>query len=671
MLVNIDVDRPEVIFTPGTPQLGIVDVDGVNNKISIGFADSGLGIRDRYYQIIKSSSLTGEENYNPNDWVYNPSDITITVDEEAHYMIWGKVVDNSGNVTITKSGVYKIAPINLEALSNPVFPEKIYRRDKFTVLAISDTLHNIVKAEAWIDGFEATTKMELTTTDVGRSKRWEGEMAVPATIPEGDHKVIVKVYTDMANNNTIYSKQASTDVKFVEAPASTFAGAEVSHTTEWEIRRTKYNKVLSGNPEMPRSKNTFWAGEKILLNADIGGIVNKIEGFLVEAPEYQISNINYDINPTTKSIENVTAELYDETMKNKWGRTAVETLTLRMTVTYFDGETRTLDLPINFDSGITYLSGLEVVNKDEKLIADVSDPISLNAGEARVYALNNISNMATIKLHSVDFIGDARTVKFELSDTVTGNVVRTMTDSIKFNQGDTQEGAEAYTMPWWWVDGDGKYLPSGIYTLKATIIEGETEFNSIECYIMLKTTRPETPKISYQNKDDKVEVSIKYFKDTFLENIFDALPSGAIKTYVGKLVAEKPTKYETMMTDAKDKSTTQVFTPSFNANGEWTALKEITTTTTFVASTKDMFGNTAQVTQTILFGGGLISNPNVGVGSSTGGSVSLTTVSAPINTVETPSAKNFFIGTSKKGVDEIEGNPFGFLGGGAPEESED
>lgn len=360
MLVDVDVVRPDITFSPDPPKPDIVDADGINNKVSMSFTDSGLGVRERYYQVISNTVLTGSEPYDNANWTNSAGDVSFLCDEENQYMLWAKVVDNAGNVTFEKSGIYKIAPIELDAITNPAYPMPIWRRGEVAVNAVSESKHNIVKAEAWLIGDPTNTKIELTTMDTGDRKRWTGDIRLPAGISLGDTNLIVKCYTDDANNSTVYTKQTSVQVRIAEAPASEFNSLSSLHTSDWNDNRKAFNVKKTGTEESPRTESIFWSGEKLLISADVHGIVDSIDAEIVGYPEYHIQNLTYDIDPVTYSIQNVQGEIWDENMINRWGKVTPETLTLRMTVRYFDWEvnattgTIVKDSPIVFDTKDDY-----------------------------------------------------------------------------------------------------------------------------------------------------------------------------------------------------------------------------------------------------------------------------------------------------------------------------
>lgn len=124
----------------------------------------------------------------------------------------------------------------------------------------------------------------------------------------------------------------------------------VNHTTKWNENRIKYNQSISGTDESPRDINTFWSGERFMLNADTTIISNQS---LVRA-EYVFADIINQSTPmniylTNNYTSKWSGELWSNDMIHKWGREVPEDLTFRFTVLYSNGHLETNDVAITVD----------------------------------------------------------------------------------------------------------------------------------------------------------------------------------------------------------------------------------------------------------------------------------------------------------------------------------
>lgn len=120
----------------------------------------------------------------------------------------------------------------------------------------------------------------------------------------------------------------------------------VMHTDKWNENRKKYNLSKSGNEDEPRGYHVFWSGEKFVLHADTEG--DSI-GVNVE-----ILDEGYSTSLSSSEANKWIGSLWDETMINKWGKEAPETLVFRFTAYYSTGLTKINDVSIIVDDRDSY-----------------------------------------------------------------------------------------------------------------------------------------------------------------------------------------------------------------------------------------------------------------------------------------------------------------------------
>lgn len=119
----------------------------------------------------------------------------------------------------------------------------------------------------------------------------------------------------------------------------------IKHTDRWELNREQYNtsKIMSGQDAFVRSYDTFWSGEKFILNIKTTEVV--------PAVRVSIKNTEYTkvlaASEITSSGGIYTGEIWDEEMLNKWGNYIPKELTF--TIDAMDGS----DVLETFDEKIT------------------------------------------------------------------------------------------------------------------------------------------------------------------------------------------------------------------------------------------------------------------------------------------------------------------------------
>lgn len=123
---------------------------------------------------------------------------------------------------------------------------------------------------------------------------------------------------------------------------------QVFHTALWEQHRVSANLYFDkkGFPEKKRSKETFWSGEKFVLEAQAEGET------LPASVEVTVEGTAYSAELTGK--EGVyRGELFEEDMLFQWGQGDAETLSFLFSAV-IDGELRTVRKEIVIDDRQPY-----------------------------------------------------------------------------------------------------------------------------------------------------------------------------------------------------------------------------------------------------------------------------------------------------------------------------
>lgn len=129
----------------------------------------------------------------------------------------------------------------------------------------------------------------------------------------------------------------------------------VNHTDKWEENRKKYNikRPAIGDEETPRSRNTFWSGEKFMLLANLAGNPTKVTSRIEGYPSYT-TNLKSTGKKNGKDETIYDGSLWNKSMINKWGRKHPETLTFRFTAFYEGDVTKVHDVNIIINSKNDY-----------------------------------------------------------------------------------------------------------------------------------------------------------------------------------------------------------------------------------------------------------------------------------------------------------------------------
>ena len=204
-------------------------------------------------------------------------------------------------------------------------------------------------------------------------------------------------------------------------------------------------------------------------------------------------------------------------------------------------------------------------------------------------------------------------------------------------------------------------LPSGIYEVRASLMDGEGIINSISSYVVIKQNTLVQPRIEYESYGDRVDIRTIFTKDTFYDELkAKNYDDPFVGSFIDTLSTNYKTKYSTNLIDrmgTEDKTVHK--NPSFNASKEYRYDTSTQKFVTVVATVEDAFGNSARHSQVIDF----FENPTTGPASGGTGTTGKEINDAPINVkiIETPSAENLIINGRQTVKDEINYNPFDFL----------
>ncbi len=136
----------------------------------------------------------------------------------------------------------------------------------------------------------------------------------------------------------------------------------VYHTDEWTKNRQRFNLYYFNEAfnqksvyeeyikrKLPRERgsNVFWAGERFLLSAEVGGNPETVTAQILEAPSYKAT--------LKKSGEVLwTGTLWEKSMSERFNSNKPEEITVRFTAVYAGGATKTNDVKVIMDNTLRY-----------------------------------------------------------------------------------------------------------------------------------------------------------------------------------------------------------------------------------------------------------------------------------------------------------------------------
>lgn len=323
----------------------------------------------------------------------------------------------------------------------------------------------------------------------------------------------------------------------------------------------------------------------------------------------------------------------------------------------------------------TYLYELDIDTSSDNPVVD-RDSESMLAGVKNVFAIKNISNITNFNLHYVNYRQNAQqTLKIDIiecrtegDDEETEKIVRTSKTLVNFDEGDTQmDDIRPYSFPVWWVNGKtGQKLPSGVYEVRASLLEGDKVINSISAFAIIKQNTLIQPEIRYNIVKNETFIYPTYTEDTFYEELKDReYTDTLVKNFIEYMSENHKTKYYTKLIDRSgnplgDEPIINHNPDDINGRCEL-SLEPISKFVTVIATIEDAFGNIARASRVVDFFEDK-SLPDDDEGSDDESGININDKTTTVRVIETPSADNYIINGSKQVKDEIdEKNPFDFL----------
>lgn len=311
----------------------------------------------------------------------------------------------------------------------------------------------------------------------------------------------------------------------------------------------------------------------------------------------------------------------------------------------------------------SYLIGLTILDESGKVIV-AQDRKSANASFTNIYALKNVSSSAMLKIDYHNYEESSTKIDIDIIDKATGNVVKTITDLVKFELGNTVDGtAKPYINSIFWMDKNGNLLKSGLYEVKAKLYQDGSVSSTVSTYVLLKQNTLTGPTISSEITGNKTNIEITYTEDDFLANMAAQYRSDAfISKFIQNLKDSHPTTYSSKEMSNDSKINEQVHVPSFS-NKKWTYKTSTNKQTTIIASIKDAFGNEANTSKVVYFDGNSYTpdhNDENGDKSDGDGTIN-TAYGREVRNIETPKANNYYIGFKEEFNDTLKKDVFNFL----------
>jgi len=313
----------------------------------------------------------------------------------------------------------------------------------------------------------------------------------------------------------------------------------------------------------------------------------------------------------------------------------------------------------------TYLYELDVdASTSDNVVT--KDYANMSTGVKNIFALKNISNITNFNLYYVNYQSNAQqALKIDIIDCKTGSVVRTTRTLVAFDYGDTQvDDIQPYNFPVWWVNGTtGQKLPSGVYEVRASLLDGENVVNSISAFAIIKQNTLQQPVITYSNLGNEASISAKFYKDTFYDDLkANGYTDSLVTSFINDLATSYKTKYSTNLIDRLGAENNTVHNPTFNAAGEYTYTTSTKKFVTVVATIEDAFGNVTRTSQTVdFFSNGEVELTPEEAQKKEEGAKKINNTTSSVKLIETPSAENYIINGSKQSNDKVDENPFDFL----------
>lgn len=335
------------LITDNTPPVVSVDRESgsfiLNAPIKIQSIDSGSGVKSISYVITNSATPPAS------GWItVNSSSVTANINQEGSWYLHIRSYDNVDNVSDVKTyGRYDVIfnrPPSISILgTNPV---RIYEGDNVSaVIQVNDVDLQQLTLDIKLKN-NVGTVLFTNTRSISPSGSSYDTLTIPVitNISTGSYSIEVTV-TDTygANDTKVYN--------FTVAGLS--IDGTVGHTAIWELNRQDFNIQKSGNANNPRTANTYWSGERFVVNATTTQI-DPSSSVKPNTVTVEILGQGYPALVLSGSGINWSGEYWNETMINRWGNTAPESLIFRFTVVYSNGTIKQKDVTVVVDNREAY-----------------------------------------------------------------------------------------------------------------------------------------------------------------------------------------------------------------------------------------------------------------------------------------------------------------------------
>lgn len=207
-------------------------------------------------------------------------------------------------------------PIDLSAPNVLVFePNKNLDFNSTTSKYVST-----LEVKLYIGTAYETGWLPLTSVANLDTKSWSLNYTVPAGTPM---------------QNVAYNVRATTVNGKVQTLSSYLIYGSINnsiiHTPQWETNRVDFNINKTGNANLPRTLNTFFAGEAFVVNTDVSVNVaqTSVESVKITMPDY-----GYTTNLTKIDVDSWTGQLWDVDMLNAWPEGYIGTEDVEIEVEY-------------------------------------------------------------------------------------------------------------------------------------------------------------------------------------------------------------------------------------------------------------------------------------------------------------------------------------------------
>lgn len=236
---------------------------------------------------------------------------------DSDYNIFVETQRYDNGLTTKDSKLIKVfTPIMLSMKNAPVFePGKAFVVEAKTTKYPTET-----EVKLFIGTPYETKWLSMSSNNVGQHKEWLYTYNIPEDIAKQNYSLTIR--STLPNGK---SEVKSSAVIYSEIEGT------VNHTDEWEQKRKDYNISKTGSPDDPRKYDTFFSGEKFIIDLIVEMADDTVSPISVGV---KIVDTSYSTTLSSSDSINWKGKLWDESMIGKWGQDSVEPITFRFTVTY-------------------------------------------------------------------------------------------------------------------------------------------------------------------------------------------------------------------------------------------------------------------------------------------------------------------------------------------------